>query len=104
MIKNYTKRTIGKCKHCKQGHVGIVLVRADVPDAKSSWVGGRPPRSYVTEQWPSSPACCGRSVVMTKVSGRKTETPCDDRCTEATGHKCECSCGGSNHGSGHSVL
>jgi hypothetical protein len=23
---------------------------------------------------------------------------CDDRCTHARGHKCECSCGGANHG------
>ena len=26
--------------------------------------------------------------------------PCDARCTEARGHKCECSCGGANHGAG----
>lgn len=23
---------------------------------------------------------------------------CDDRCVHARGHKCECSCGGANHG------
>jgi hypothetical protein len=25
---------------------------------------------------------------------------CDARCTNAKGHKCECSCGGANHGRG----
>jgi len=28
---------------------------------------------------------------------------CDDRCMSATGHSCECSCGGKNHGA-HSVI
>ncbi len=27
-----------------------------------------------------------------------TDTPCSDICTSATGRKCECSCGGTNHG------
>lgn len=27
--------------------------------------------------------------------------PCDRRCTSATGHNCECSCGGANHGIDH---
>ena len=26
---------------------------------------------------------------------------CDDRCLTAKGFKCECSCGGKNHGRGH---
>jgi orotidine-5'-phosphate decarboxylase len=26
---------------------------------------------------------------------------CDDRCLHAKGHKCECACGGKNHGRGH---
>lgn len=30
----------------------------------------------------------------------KLTVPCDERCTEARGRKCECSCGGSNHGKG----
>lgn len=31
---------------------------------------------------------------------------CDDRCLNATGKvmKCECSCGGKNHGKGHSLM
>src|SRR6185295_987058 len=26
------------------------------------------------------------------------QTPCDARCTQATGSECTCSCGGANHG------
>lgn len=37
-------------------------------------------------------------VHMQFVQGRTTKTPCDERCTEAKGHKCECACGGVNHG------
>jgi hypothetical protein len=29
--------------------------------------------------------------------------PCDARCTGARGHRCECSCGGRNHGADRSV-
>ncbi len=33
------------------------------------------------------------------IDGRVVDTcPCDRRCTHATGHSCECSCGGANHG------
>jgi hypothetical protein len=28
------------------------------------------------------------------------DKPCDGRCIGATGHNCECSCGGKNHGIG----
>jgi hypothetical protein len=41
---------------------------------------------------------CKQTMGMKIIQGSKTETPCDDRCTEAKGHKCECSCGGLNHG------
>jgi hypothetical protein len=29
--------------------------------------------------------------------------PCDERCTSARGHLCECSCGGVNHGRDYKV-
>jgi hypothetical protein len=44
-------------------------------------------------------ACvCGSHSHGAIVQGYKTEHPCDIRCTDARGHKCECSCGGANHG------
>ena len=33
----------------------------------------------------------------------KESVPCDARCTEARGRKCECSCGGTNHGKGSQI-
>lgn len=41
---------------------------------------------------------CNSIMSMVMIQGRYTDTPCDDRCTKAKGHKCECSCGGENHG------
>lgn len=32
------------------------------------------------------------------------EVPCDERCVFATGKKCECACGGVNHGAGTSLV
>lgn len=41
---------------------------------------------------------CGRSMTAKLLSGRTTDKACDTRCEGAKGHKCECSCGGENHG------
>jgi hypothetical protein len=35
-----------------------------------------------------------------RVQGFVTDHKCDDRCTEAKGIRCECACGGKNHGKG----
>jgi len=51
-------------------------------------------------------ACGGRMEHMGQVGADSSrlvtlgeQTPCDDRCTFATGPKCNCKCGGENHGS-----
>lgn len=45
---------------------------------------------------------CGMSAAVLEVEGiRRDEIPCDRRCTGARGHRCECSCGGLNHGADH---
>jgi len=44
---------------------------------------------------------CKKFMRMEMVKGVVTEHVCDERCTEAKGHKCECSCGGKNHGKAH---
>lgn len=41
---------------------------------------------------------CQKLMKMAVVQGFKTDHVCDVRCTGAKGHKCECSCGGANHG------
>ena len=45
----------------------------------------------------------GTVLPVTRVIERKARPSlhkCDDRCMEAKGFKCECSCGGKNHGAG----
>lgn len=39
-----------------------------------------------------------RRLGVATIAARLNETPCDARCTSAKGFKCECSCGGANHG------
>lgn len=38
-----------------------------------------------------------------RIEGFTTDHKCDDRCTEAKGFRCECACGGKNHGKGFLV-
>lgn len=51
---------------------------------------------------------CGKEVLVTyygkPLYGKfKQEVICNSKCTQATGHNCECSCGGRNHGSGNQI-
>ena len=47
---------------------------------------------------------CGRFMSWGVLDAtRRDEVRCDARCTNARGHKCDCSCGGENHGEGWQV-
>lgn len=46
---------------------------------------------------------CSKPMSMAVVQGTVTDHVCDERCTEAKGHKCECSCGGANHGKSYAA-
>lgn len=53
-------------------------------------------------------ACGGRMESMGRVDGLRltelrTGAVCDGRCTHANGPRCDCQCGGANHGSGRTV-
>lgn len=41
---------------------------------------------------------CSKRAVGRRVVGTTTAHECDPRCMGATGPRCECSCGGANHG------
>lgn len=42
---------------------------------------------------------CGQAVTLFPVAGTLVpDHKCDARCEHATGHQCECACGGKNHG------
>jgi hypothetical protein len=45
------------------------------------------------------PKCPYTSPTVFLVQGRVTDTPCNEKCTDAKGVKCDCQCGGHNHGS-----
>ena len=56
------------------------------------------------------PVCvCGGTLEYMGVVHRhrvlelEDRSPCDDRCTGATGPNCDCQCGGENHGSGRVI-
>ncbi len=42
---------------------------------------------------------CNASTTGNTIVGKRTGSKCDPRCTGAAGFDCECSCGGTNHGS-----
>lgn len=50
---------------------------------------------------PTIPNGFGGLITGEEALGRTVlDIPCDERCLSATGRKCECSCGGANHGAG----
>jgi hypothetical protein len=61
------------------------------------WVNDR------DESWPELACGCGSKTPPTilRIVGRVTGHRCDARCLNGTGHVCECSCGGRNHGRNH---
>jgi hypothetical protein len=47
---------------------------------------------------------CGAQRIARKVLGRVVhDIKCDGRCEGATGHVCDCQCGGKNHGRRHAA-
>jgi hypothetical protein len=59
--------------------------------------GGKPSFSGLPAM--DSLRCCGRSPKMVEVKGTfRPAHKCDARCLTSTGGKCECACGGKNHG------
>ena len=56
------------------------------------------------QPWRQTVDChaCGAIVTVRPVDGTTNHAvACDVRCTSATGRRCECSCGGANHGKDH---
>ncbi len=48
--------------------------------------------------------CCGRTPRRVEVRGTfRPAHKCDARCLAGTGNRCECACGGKNHGMGYAA-
>jgi hypothetical protein len=110
---------IGKCRAKGCRHATLVA-RADVQDldsgrwAKSARTGekvlltldGRSydrTRPFILNGVAVTARCPDHGVYrLQAVRGKLApEHKCDARCMNATGHNCECSCGGANHGLAH---
>lgn len=88
MTTNY----IGTCKTCKKVYrrsESLPIRCTNCTPIRKNWLGeGR--FNYVAQ----SPY-----VYLNRIIGTISNHKCDSRCTTARGRKCECSCGGANHGS-----
>lgn len=100
-------RKIGKCTACKRTVArdytdtitrsrGTGMYRRDVRIA-GRLVGAR---FIEADRDAQCPACGEQAWHGQMVQGFTTEHACDARCTDAKGFRCECSCGGQNHGRG----
>jgi hypothetical protein len=103
--RRYTRecRWNGTCRKCKAHHTALVvhttetLTRSDRIKEVSRTSAAELPDG---RKWRGID-CCGAPVAMKQVKGiRNDEIKCDSRCTSSKGHRCECSCGGKNHGAG----
>ncbi len=104
------KRYNGRCKGCKQ-KVSTLATRAENVRLDTGWTfayqtskgdtlyGHRSDTSIPIKACPA----CGKRVLLRPVSGKVNRAiRCDARCENAIGHKCECACGGRNHGASYS--
>jgi hypothetical protein len=113
------KVAVYNCKRCKVGNRVAYpeMARSHIGYGRyevSRWrIGERGQRIYPGASLVSGTtyegdgACpnCRRVMTWGWLEGFKVETvPCDVRCTSARGFKCDCSCGGENHGSDWSGL
>jgi hypothetical protein len=113
---------VGRCKECRAGLRVSGALRGYA--GKDSWgvrcvfqlpggaLGLAHCNSWAHGLLVNCPACAAagkrdplgnpRRVLLAPVLGRyNASKKCDGRCTSATGHNCECQCGGRNHGSDH---
>ena len=99
--KTFTRRQIGHCRRC--GFTSTREVTIYRRTTTTYGITGVKTRHFekVTGDMDVACKCNSRNLAFKSIVGRTSETPCDARCTQATGHLCECVCGGKNHGSGH---
>jgi len=97
---------IGRCRVCKVARRVTVRVVTTwrlvgdwgrMPRGKQTTVDGIKVRPSMAGTF----SCCGQRHSLKRINGRTTDHECDARCMAATGHSCECSCGGANHGAAH---
>lgn len=83
---------------------GFRLGRYSSTRSGARWIVPGETALHYGERFPShAVACaCGGPMVGRLIEGTHNDAiACDGRCTAAKGHRCECSCGGANHGADH---
>lgn len=110
----FTATFIYTCKKCKRAtakRISFPMRKLTRPDqfGGQRTVGMRilvqGANGSYEQAWAPGRDCeaCGRHMIAEQVTGSyRAEVKCDARCTNATGHHCECSCGGRNHGAAYS--
>lgn len=97
-----------RCLGCLS--IGCIESERDPSPWRHNWDAAK--GGYKLEGGATCEACGGRVETMGRVVstfrpwlGREEEqSPCDARCSDARGHKCDCPCGGENHGKGAIVV
>lgn len=96
----------GRCRKCRAA-VSLLVPAVRMRDYRGvETVSTRAYTARGTLTAPSSgmsTACqCGARVAVNRVQGNYDPgVRCDARCENATGTKCDCQCGGLNHGAAH---
>jgi hypothetical protein len=94
-----TVRYNGKCRTCRKAY-SRTTERTVVVTRRTDIIARSDRR--VNETTLHAIDCCGRHVALFEVKGiKRADIKCGAKCTGATGHVCECECGGRNHGAGH---
>jgi hypothetical protein len=95
--------TKGKCKKC---NVATSVVAERLPNFNAT-IASELGFSLAANCMGVKVPCrggCGNWRMAFPVLGRLVPAKgCDGRCMAATGHNCECACGGKNHGASHAA-
>lgn len=110
VARRYPREPMRFNRKCKCGAKHSRLIVAEL----QTWTGRDYSRAFEAASGEILPAArngayaaaldcaCGARPLLTPVRGScNTKIKCDARCMGATGHDCECACGGRNHGASH---
>lgn len=91
---------LGRCKKCDYA---LFATSEDVREADNAKAGG-PPVNVGNGQIMGRCTNGHPWFRLKRIKGTYSKDhKCDSRCLNAKGHDCTCSCGGANHGRGHTV-
>lgn len=100
-VKKIAARFNGRCKCGKKFSVFVDILGYERKNGKEIFISSK--NNFFTRCRVSGDliyeCSCGKKRKAKIVVGKYSEKIlCDERCMSATGYKCECQCGGKNHG------